>query len=132
MNRRNWYIPVLILAAIAAVIAMRWSSLPESLPSHFDLQGNAGGAMSRNTLLYYPLIGAALCLVGYVISRINRKLQTGLVVLVSGICLLLSLSVMVTLTSGTMPIFMLAEPVILLAAVVACVVCIVRSLQKHS
>lgn len=132
MNRRNWYIPVLILAAIAAVIAMRWSSLPESLPAHFDLQGNAGGTMSRNTLLYYPLTGAALCLVGYVISRINRKLQTGLVVLVSGICLLLSLSVMVTLTSGTMPIFMLAEPVILLAAVVACVVCIVRSLQKHS
>lgn len=131
MNRRNWYIPVLILAAIAAVIAMRWSSLPESLPAHFDLQGNAGGTMSRNTLLYYPLIGAALCLVGYVISRINRKLQTGLVVLVSGICLVLSLSVIVTLTSGTMPIFMLAEPVILLAAVVACVVCIVRSLQKH-
>lgn len=132
MNRRNWYIPVLILAAIATVIAMRWSSLPESLPAHFDLQGNAGGTMSRNTLLCYPLIGAALCLVGYVISRINRKLQTGLVVLVSGICLVLSLSVMVTLTSGTMPIFMLAEPVILLAAVVACVVCIVRSLQKHS
>ena len=34
------------------------------------------------------------------------------------------LSVLVTLTQGTMPIFMLAEPVVLLAAVVGSIVCI--------
>ena len=45
-------------------------------------------------------------------------------------CLVLLSSTMVTLTSGTMPIFMLAEPVILLAAVIGFVVCFVKSRKK--
>ena len=46
------------------------------------------------------------------------------------ISLVLFLSTMVTLTYGTMPIFMLAEPVILLAAVIGFVVCVVKSRKK--
>ena len=42
--------------------------------------------MSRNILLSYPLIGAVVCLVFYVIARIWHKLQTALVILASGIC----------------------------------------------
>ena len=115
------------MAINALVIVVRWSSLPEILPAHYDLQGNAGGTMPRSVLLLYPLIGAAVCLVAYLIARIKHKLQTGLVILVSGICLVLLSSALVTLTSGTMPIFMLAEPVILLAAVVGFVVCVVKA-----
>ena len=58
------------------------------------------------------------------------KLQTGLIILTSGICLVLFASTMVTLTAGTMPIFMLAEPVILLVAVVGFVVCVIKSRKK--
>ena len=120
----------MILAINALAIVVRWSSLPEILPAHYDLQGNAGGTMPRSVLLLYPLIGAAVCLVAYLIARIKHKLQTGLVILVSGICLVLLSSALVTLTSGTMPIFMLAEPVILLLAVAGFVICLVRSRKR--
>ena len=127
MNKRSWFIPILILAINVLAIIVRWSSLPEILPAHYDLQGNAGGTMPRSVLLLYPLLGAAVCLVAYLIALKKHKLQTGLVILVSGICLVLLSSALVTLTSGTMPIFMLAEPVILLAAVVGFVVCVVKA-----
>ena len=127
MNKRSWFIPILILAINALAIIVRWGSLPEILPAHYDLQGNPGGTMPRSVLLLYPLIGAAVCLVAYLIALKKHKLQTGLVILVSGICLVLLSSALVTLTSGTMPIFMLAEPVILLAAVVGFVVCVVKA-----
>ena len=127
MNRRGWFIPMLIVAINALAIILRWSSLPELLPAHFDLQGNAGGTMPRSVLLLYLLMGAAICLIAYVIARIKPKLQLGLIILTSGICLVLFLSTLVTLTSGTMPIFMLAEPVVLLAAVIGFVVSIVKS-----
>ena len=127
MNKRVLFTPILIVAINALAIILRWSSLPELLPAHFDLQGNAGGTMPRSVLLLYLLMGAAICLIAYVIARIKPKLQLGLIILTSGICLVLFLSTMVTLTFGTMPIFMLAEPVVLLAAVIGFVVSIVKS-----
>ena len=130
MNKRSWFIPILIVALNALAVVVRWSSLSELLPAHYDLQGNAGGTMPRSMLLLYPLIGAAICLIAYVIGRMKHKLQAGLVILASGICLVLLSSTMVTLTSGTMPVFMLAEPVILLAAVIGFVVCVVKSRKK--
>lgn len=131
MNRKCWFIPALIVAINAVVITMRWDYLSEVVPAHFDLQGNAGGSMSRSILMLYPMIGAAVCLATYMIARKKHELQTGLVILTSGLSLVLLSSTMVTLTSGTMPIFMLAEPVILLAAVVGFVFCIVKSRKKN-
>ena len=130
MNKRNWLIPILIVGLNALAILVQWNSLPEPLPAHFDLQGNASGTMSRSMLLLYLLMGVAVCLIAYVISRMNPKLQSGLVILTSGICLVLFLSTMVTLTSGTMPIFMLAEPIILLVTVIGFIVCVVKSRKK--
>jgi hypothetical protein len=101
--------------------------MPELLPAHFDLQGNASGTMPRNILLSYPLIGATICLIAYAITRIKHKLQIGLIILASGICLVILLSTLVTLTSGTMPIFMLADPVILLVSIIGFVICVVKS-----
>ena len=130
MNKNSWLIPILIVALNALAIIVRWGSLPELLPAHYDLQGNAGGTMPRSMLLLYILMGAAVCLFAYMVGRIKEELQNGLVMLTSGICLVLFSSTMVTLTSGTMPIFMLAEPVILSAAVSGFVVCIVKSCKK--
>ena len=87
MNKRSWIFPIVIVLMNALAVVVRWNSLQDTLPAHFDLQGNAVGSMSRNVLL---------------------------------------LSTFVTLTSGTMPVFMLAEPVVLLATVVACIVYIVK------
>ena len=127
MNKRSWFIPILIVAINALAILVRWSSLSELLPAHYDLQGNAGGTMPRSMLFLYILIGVVVCLIAYGLGRMKPKLQTGLVVLASGICLVLLSSTMVTLTSGTMPVFMLAEPVILLVAVIGFVVSVVKS-----
>jgi MFS superfamily sulfate permease-like transporter len=131
MNKKKWLTPILIVALNALAIIIRWSSLPELLPAHYDLQGNADGTMPRSMLFVYVLIGAVICLIAYIIGRMKQKLQKGLAILASGICLVLLLSTMVTLTSGTMPIFMLAEPVVLLLAVVGCVVSVVRSRKKQ-
>lgn len=127
MIKRCWFIPILIFAINVIAIIVRWSSLPELLPAHFDLQGNPSGTMPRGILLLYPLMGALICLMAYLIAKKKHKLQMGLVILTSGISLILLSSTMVTLTFGTWPIFMLAEPVILLLAIVGFVVCYVKS-----
>ena len=126
MNKRGWVIPSAIVVLNALAIALRWSSLSELLPVHFDLEGNAAGIISRNALLLYPSIGAAICLVAYIIARIKHTLNTGLIILSSGICLILLSSTLVLLTYGQLPVFMLAEPVILLSTVVACIISIFR------
>ena len=130
MNKRNWLIPMIIVGLNALAILVQWNSLPEPLPAHFDLHGNASGTMPRSMLLLYLLMGVAVCLIAYVIGRMKPKLQSGLVILTSGICLVLFLSTMVSLTAGTMPVFMLAEPVVLLAAVIGFVVCFVKSRKR--
>ena len=130
MNKRGWYIPFLIVAANALAIILQWNSLQEILPAHFDLEGNAGGTMPRTMLLLYPVISAAICFVAFMIARKMRNLQNGLIILSSGISIVVFLSAMVTLTSGTMPIFMLAEPVILLAAVAGFAVCAVKGRRR--
>ena len=127
MSKRGWYIPFMIVAANALAIIFQWNSLQEILPAHYDLEGNAGGTMPRTMLLLYPLISAASCLAAYMIARRKGNLQNGLIILSSGISLVVFSSSMVTLTSGTMPIFMLAEPVILLAAVVGFAVCAAKA-----
>ena len=127
MIKRGWFIPILIVAINALAIIVRWSSLPEMLPAHFDLQGNAGGTMPRSVLIMYPLISAAVGLIVYLLARKKTKLHKGLVILASGIGLILLSSVMVTLTAGKMPIFMLAEPVILLVTLIAFIICALKS-----
>ena len=127
MNKKGWLIPLLIVVANASAIILQWNELPKKLPAHFDLQGNASGSISRNILILYFLASIAVCKIAYLISLKMRKFQTGLIILASGISLILLLSTLVSLTSGTMPVFMLAEPVVLLATIVAFVVCIVKS-----
>ena len=127
MRKQAWLIPILIVAVNLLAIAIRWNSLPDLLPAHFDLQGNASGEMSRSVLLIYPLISAIVCLAAYMIARIKQILHNGLIIMASGISLIVLSSTMVTLTSGKMPIFMLAEPVILLSAIAGFVICVLKS-----
>jgi hypothetical protein len=126
MNKKYWLIPFFIVAINVLVIIVRWTSLSELLPAHFDLQGNAGGTMPRKMLLLYLLMSAAVFLMSCLIGRMKQNIQTSMFILASGICLVLLASTMVTLTSGSMPIFMIAEPVILLATVIGFVFCAVK------
>lgn len=130
MNKIGSLIPILIVALNTLAVILQWGSLSEMLPAHYDLQGNAGGTMPRSMLLLYILVECVICITTYLIGRMKPKLQTCMDVLASGICLVLFLSTMVTLTSGTMPIFMLAEPIILLVTVIGFIVCVVKSRKK--
>ena len=130
-SKRGWIIPFLIVAVNAAAVFIRWTSLPEILPAHFDLQGNASGSMPRSTLIIYPVISLAVCAIAYVLSRLLfKRLNKGLIILISGIALVILSSTMVTLTYGTTPVFMLAEPVILIAALVWCIICWVKTRKQ--
>ena len=130
-SKRGWIIPFLIVAVNAAAVFIRWTSLPEILPAHFDLQGNASGSMPRSTLIIYPVISLAVCAIAYVLSRLLfKRLNKGLIILISGIALVILSSTMVTLTYGTTPLFMLAEPVILIAALVWFIICWVKTRKQ--
>jgi hypothetical protein len=132
MNKRAWLIPMLIVLINALIIMVKWSSLEDSLPAHYDLEGNPNGVMSRSVLLLYPLIGFIICIVAYAIALKKDRFQAGLVILSSGLSLILLSSTLVTLTAGTMPIFMLAEPVILLIAVAGFIITLVKSRKKQA
>ena len=127
MNKSGWLITILIVVINVTTIIAQWHVLPEILPAHFDLQGNASGSMTRTMLLLYPLASAVVCLIAYLIAWKKPKLQTGLIILSSGISLVFLSSALVTLTSGSMPFFMLAEPVILLVSVVAFIISVIKS-----
>ena len=130
MIKRGWFVPILIVAVNAFVITLKWSSLPELLDAHFNLQGEASGTMDRRILLLYPLIGSVICIIAYLFAQKWKKLQTGIIIMASGVALVLLSSTMVTLTGGAMPVFMLAEPVIMLAAIVAFIICALKSHKK--
>ena len=57
---------------------------------------------------------------------------TGLIILSSGISLVLLSSAMVTLTSGTMPVFMLAEPFILLGTIAGFVISVIKARKSSN
>ena len=132
MKKRGWFLPALVVGINAAMILILWSSLSENLPAHFDLAGNASGSISRTTLLFYPLVGAVIGLIAYWIRcRVDKKyFNGGLLILTSGIELIILSSTLVTLTQGTKPFFMLAEPVILVIALVFFFIGLVKSKRK--
>ena len=131
MNKRGWLIPIAIVAVNALAIICCWKSLPDPLPAHYDLQGSPDGVMQRGVLSIYPLIGAVICLAAYMIARIKSSLQSALIILTSGVCLVILSSSLVSLTFGKIPLFMLAEPVILLIAVAASVISILKSRKQN-
>lgn len=137
-RKYGWMVPVIIIIVNACAICVRWSALPDVLPAHFDPAGNASGSMDRTTLIYYPIISLMLCLVTYGIYTLANnmfKLKPdekglrifGLHVFTSCITLTILSSTLVTLTFGKCPIFMFAEPVIMLAGIITLIVCLIKA-----
>ena len=93
MKNNKWFIPILVIAVNALAVIVKWSSLPELLPAHFDLQGNASGTMTRSMLPLYPAASAAICVFLGLIAIKAYRLKTGLIVLSSGISLIILLIV---------------------------------------
>ena len=138
--KNGWIVPAIVIIVNVCAIWISWKSLPETLPAHFDPQGNASGSMARNTLIYYPVISLMSCLVAYGIAAMARILflkpdesglrLLGLHCLTSVITLTILSSTLVTLTFGTKPIFMFAEPVIMVLGLAAFMLCLIKSRNK--
>ena len=136
-RKYGWMVPVIIIIVNVCAIWIRWSALPDVLPAHFDPAGNASGSMAKTTLIYYPVISLMLCLVTYGIYTLANNMfklrpdekglrMCGLHVFTSCLTLTVLSSTMVTLTFGTKPIFMFAEPVLLVAGIVTLIVCLTK------
>jgi len=50
----------LAIAATVAYVALAWSKLPASLPTHFDLSGRANAWGSRASILFLPCVALVL------------------------------------------------------------------------
>ena len=131
-------VPAIIIIVNVCAIWIRWSVLPDVLPAHFDPAGNASGSMAKTTLLFYPVISIMLCLMTYgIYALINNifKLKPdekglrmcGLHVFASCLALTVLSSTMVTLTMGTCPLFMFAEPVLMLVGIITLIICLIKA-----
>jgi len=137
-RKYGWMVPAIIIIVNVCAIWIRWNALAEVLPAHFDPAGNASGSMDKTTLIFYPVISLMLCLVTYGIYALANnifKLKTderglricGLHVFASCLALTVLSSTMVTLTMGTCPLFMFAEPVLLVAGITTLIVCLIKA-----
>ena len=134
----GWMIPAIIIIVNACAICIRWSALPDVFPAHFDPAGNASGSMAKTTLIFYPVISMLLCMVTYgIYTLVNKKFKLkpdekglrlcGLHVFSSCLALTILSSTLVTLTFGKCPIFMFAEPVIMVAGIITLIVCLIKA-----
>ena len=137
-RKYGWMVPVIIIIVNVCAIWIRWSALPHVLPAHFDPAGNASGSMGKNTLIFYPVISLMLCLVTYGIYALANnifKLKAdergmricGLHVFASSLALTVLSSTLVTLTMGTCPLFMFAEPILIVAGVTTLIIFLIKA-----
>ena len=137
-RKYGWMVPVIIIIVNVCAIWMRWSALPDVLPAHFDPAGTASGSMASTTLIFYPVISLLICLVTYGIYTLASNLFKlrpdekglricGLHVLASCLALTVLSSTLVTLTMGTNPLFMFAEPVLLIIGVTTLIICLIKA-----
>jgi hypothetical protein len=136
-RKYGWMVPVIIIIVNVGAIWIRWSALADVLPAHFDPAGNASGTMAKTTLIYYPVISLMLCLTTYGIYTLANNMfklrpderglrLCGLHVFASCLTLTVLSSTLVTLTMGTNPLFMFAEPVLILAGTVTLIICLIK------
>ncbi len=137
-SKNGWMIPAIIIIVNVCAIWIKWSTLADVLPAHFDPAGNASGSMAKTTLIFYPVISLMLCLVTYGIYALANNIfklkpdekglrMCGLHVFASSLALTVLSSTLVTLTMGTCPLFMFAEPILLLAGIITLIVCLIKA-----
>ncbi len=81
-------------------------------------------------LILYLLCSTAFGLISFVATLVKPRLQKTMAILASGVTFIVLLSTLVTLTSGTMPALMLAEPVVLLITLVSAVISLIKTRKK--
>ncbi len=65
-------VSVLVLAATAIQLIMAWSTLPQTIPTHFNAAGSPDGWGGKTTLLMLPIFEAAMYIMLTVIERFPK------------------------------------------------------------
>lgn len=125
---RIGWVPALVVLVNLILILAVWHSLPETMPAHYDTDGNAAGSFPRYALWFYPLAGIILWLGTYGVAAVIQRLfhakssPVGLLAFSSALTLAVLCSTCVAITAGRYPIFMYMEPVFVVAGLVVLVV----------
>ena len=67
----------LMLAGVWIYVLVRWSSLPEKLPGHYNFAGEIDRWGSRGELLSVPVVMLVLCILLSVVERFPNIWNTG-------------------------------------------------------
>ena len=134
MNRINieHYAALAITLVGAALALLAWDRLPMSLPCHFNLRGESSATMPRWRLLVLPAASLLINIAAFLLPRLLPEARRKWGLLLSGIAsiglaAILLLSESVTLTRGTMPFFMLAEPFVLIVTAIAFIIFVLKT-----
>ena len=76
----NWIADALCLAAIIATFAfviIRWPSIPDKIPTHYDFSGNVNGYSGKGTLWIMPGMALFLFILITVIEFFPQSWNTG-------------------------------------------------------
>lgn len=73
LERLHDSISVVVLAYSIVYLILKWTSLPETIPIHFDVRGNADGWGSRAFLLFIPLLSIILFIGLSLLRKIPHK-----------------------------------------------------------
>ncbi|MCQ2283747.1 MAG: hypothetical protein MJZ57_02465 [Bacteroidales bacterium] len=130
---RKLFLLALVVAGLTLLcIGVKIHHLPNPVPQHFNLQGISHGSMPLARIWTYPMLSAGLILLLYILAHCLRRARRaqcwqhccGLAAVAAALIILSSTCV--TLTLGQSPIFMLAEPLILLLALVGIIFCWIK------
>ena len=89
MQKIKWDIPtcllyrvlniagLLLLAGLVLYIALAWKALPEQVPSHYGLSGEADAWKGKNAVLFCPIVGILVYALIAVVERFPSLWNTG-------------------------------------------------------
>lgn len=119
---------VIILNFLLVIICRQY--LPDILPLHIDLDGNASSSMPYTRLYFYPIASLVLALLVNGIRSIafksvpklddkNGVRRRYVDICILGITMVVLLSTCVSLTQGRVHLFMFSEPIVMLLCILA-------------
>jgi uncharacterized membrane protein len=73
MTRVYWIIALVLLAITTVVTALMYSSLPETIPTHWNIRGEVDGYGGKWTLFLFPAIMAGMLVLFYFLPALSPK-----------------------------------------------------------
>jgi len=73
MTRVYWIIAILLIAISAGASAWLYSSLPEQIPTHWNIRGEVDGYGGKWTLFLFPVMMAGLLVLFYFLPALSPK-----------------------------------------------------------